>query len=382
MKSDILNGLSYGETDNEVFSTGTGGYLSVSRDDILPNPLEEWDTVASYLTWERRRSSPQENDYRSPEEFFEEASGKEADGRSLEEMAESLRQQGAVCEVIYRGFDSVGLSDMPYATMRPWGVGLAYIPAERVAAEGLDAESMRAAMSEELSAYSSWVEGDAWSATEYDERGHEMHSLSYYGLDDLESDYPSLSIAEPTAKAMIEGRAFTDPKGNVLLASFGKPGEALPDALLFRPAAVQKFVVAHGYDAGKGDWSHGSYFDDPMHAWAAANPEIFEESLVVWQKDDIRLVLEDEGMPKESIEPAMSNIAFKTRNLSDWREWAIQEENEEILGMARDEVADFLSEKEAVAGNAPAAFDLAEKASEAHERERGGKEKGVDHGGR
>ena len=47
-----------------------------------------------------------------------------------------------------------------------------------------------------------------------------------------------------------------DDNANIVLQKKGD------DALLFRPAAVSKFVIAHGYDEETCTWSHGSYYSD------------------------------------------------------------------------------------------------------------------------
>lgn len=90
------------------------------------------------------------------------------------------------------------------------------------------------------------------------------------------------SIPERTAQAI-------DPKGNVLLETFGS------DALLFRPGAVQPYVVAHGYDGRTGEWGHGTYFSDPASAYEAANPEIIEDATIRWEREDVREKLEEYG---------------------------------------------------------------------------------------
>lgn len=47
-----------------------------------------------------------------------------------------------------------------------------------------------------------------------------------------------------------------DDNANIVLQKNGD------DALLFRPGAVSKFVIAHGYDEETCTWSHGSYFSN------------------------------------------------------------------------------------------------------------------------
>ena len=52
----------------------------------------------------------------------------------------------------------------------------------------------------------------------------------------------------------------------------------------------KRFVACYGYDPETGEWSHGSYFSDPVRAWNHADPEILESlSEPIYVKD----VLED-----------------------------------------------------------------------------------------
>lgn len=140
----------------------------------------------------------------------------------------------------------------------------------------------------------------------------------------------------------------TDPKGNIVMETF-EDGSGRTDALIFRPGAAQKYVVAHGYDAETGEWSQGSYFSDPMRAYAEANPEVLEESLVVWEKDDVRAALEDEGMAAEDIEDATRGILAEEGGMKGWRDWAVQEGNDIIRAAVRDAVEKPPASREAEA---------------------------------
>lgn len=87
-----------------------------------------------------------------------------------------------------------------------------------------------------------------------------------------------------------------DHKGRIILQTFEIEGNERPDALVFSPGAVQPYIVAHGYDAETGEWSHGSYYSDLGRAYDAANPEIIEDATVKWELEDVREKLEEYGV--------------------------------------------------------------------------------------
>lgn len=92
-----------------------------------------------------------------------------------------------------------------------------------------------------------------------------------------------------------------DPKGNIVLHVFGN------DALLMRPAATyQPYVIAYGYDASTGEWSHGSYQSDLSRAWQKAHPKIIEDACVTWELEDVSERLDVYGI--EATEDAIAEV--------------------------------------------------------------------------
>ena len=296
MKSKALNGLAYGEEDGGVFEKEGGGYVKIERGGWMPNPLEEWDTAATYLTWERRSASPQRNAYRGPEELYEELTGESGDGLDLEEMAEGIAARGHVCEPIYRNEAGIGLSDAPMASSIPWPVGLAFVPAGEIARQGIDREELSDAMEAEMASYSAWAVGDIWETTEYGEDGAPtLEGAVFYGLSSVAQAYPGLEKASPEKAAEIEGRPYIDPRGAVVLGTFPGEDAEKPFAVLFAAGAREPFVAAAGYDAKTGEYEPLGSYSDPMRAWAKADPQLIEPSLSVWSRGDVKWAVERSG---------------------------------------------------------------------------------------
>lgn len=91
--------------------------------------------------------------------------------------------------------------------------------------------------------------------------------------------------------------------------------EETGDALIYRgPKAVDKFVIAHGYDPEGKDWSHGSYFQNITDAVAeykgVSIPEP-EDTLLQFTvtRTDVEHGLDDAGYSacKENVDKVMEN---------------------------------------------------------------------------
>lgn len=179
--------------------------------------------------------------------------------------------------------------------------------------------------------------------------GSRMHTLAWDGNNedepsriDVDIDGEAMqyafrdadgSIGRPSKSAEgIDRSSFIDPKGRVVLMTFEVPGRKFPDALIFSPGTVAPFIAASGYDPATGEWSHGWYSSDPADAYFHANPEIIEESAVVWSHEDVAAALRNAGA-----EPTSRNVGevlYETRNMKWWKEGAIQDGNELLAGCA------------------------------------------------
>lgn len=76
---------------------------------------------------------------------------------------------------------------------------------------------------------------------------------------------------------------LTDKKGHVVLKRFGR------DALIFRPETeCEPFVLASGYDEETGEWSSGTYRDDPVDLLLKADTEYIADGCTLLTREDIR----------------------------------------------------------------------------------------------
>lgn len=118
-------------------------------------------------------------------------------------------------------------------------------------------------------------------------------------------------------------------------------------ALLHDPGAPAPFNVAHGYDARSKEWERGSYHAEVLYAAADAlrsagvstvgyatrmldaDPNVLEDGVRVWQREDLAAHLADQGMPCD--EDAVDELDRTMRGMSGWRDYATQIGNETIV---------------------------------------------------
>lgn len=80
---------------------------------------------------------------------------------------------------------------------------------------------------------------------------------------------------------------LTDPKGNVVLGSFGK------NAIVYMPdSTYNPYVRAFGYDPETGEWVQGHYTDDLAKAWLDADPDYIEDACLCMTRHDVRARIE------------------------------------------------------------------------------------------
>lgn len=155
-----------------------------------------------------------------------------------------------------------------------------------------------------------------------------------------------------------------DPKGNIVLKEFGDT------ALLFRPVSpYEPYVVADGYDKASGEWSSGSYFSDLGHAWEKANPDIAEQACIRWERDDIKVALENEGYPATE-----ANISWMMGDnpMQGFYDSLVSEGNERLGWLVQDEDR-YLDQRDSEPKNAlEAARDTAQEASDRISESRSG----------
>lgn len=118
-------------------------------------------------------------------------------------------------------------------------------------------------------------------------------------------------------------------------------------ALLHDPGAPTPFIVAHGYDARSKEWERGSYHAEVLYAAADAlrsagistvgyatrmlnaDPDVLEDGVCVWQREDLAAQLADQGMPCD--EAAVDELDRTMRGMGDWRDYAAQIGDETIV---------------------------------------------------
>lgn len=89
-----------------------------------------------------------------------------------------------------------------------------------------------------------------------------------------------------------------DGKQHIILEQYGA------DALVYLPEnTVTHYVVARDYDRHSGEWAYGTYFNDLGNAYNYINPNILEDCCIVPTKQDLMLLLIDEGF-----EPTSNNL--------------------------------------------------------------------------
>lgn len=133
-------------------------------------------------------------------------------------------------------------------------------------------------------------------------------------------------------------------------------------ALLFDEGAPCPFIVATGYDPVSRSWSSGSYHKEAFYAAADAlrsagistvgyatrmldaDPDVLEDGVCVWQREDLAARLADQGMPCD--EAAVDELDRTMRGMSGWRDYATQVGNETIV----EAVWDLKREREAAKG--------------------------------
>lgn len=151
------------------------------------------------------------------------------------------------------------------------------------------------------------------------------------GIESFLSFYERETQRQAAAQDQIQSLSSVqlDPKGHVVLAEFGN------DALVFTGRqAVEPFVCASGYDAKTGEWTSGSYYSDISRAYERINPEIIEQSCVRWEREDFRAALIDQGL--EATEDNVNALAVLSDYMEGWKDWAIENGNEDLTDYAED----------------------------------------------
>ena len=124
------------------------GYVSVGVEPFADNPLTFYDPLGTFLTWGSRFISPSENPYGSPRDFMIQAVGevRELDCETMQDALYALNVAGYAAAGIYR-FEHGGVS-YELGGSNPFGdrwdscpVGFAFVPPEKLAAEGIDRET-------------------------------------------------------------------------------------------------------------------------------------------------------------------------------------------------------------------------------------------------
>ena len=175
------------------------GYVSVGVEPFADNPLTFCDPLGTFLTWGSRFISPSENPYRDPRDFMIQTVGeaRELDCETMQDALYALNVAGYAAAGIYR-FEHGGVS-YELGGSNPFGdrwdscpVGFAFVPPEKLAAEGIDRETAIARMRGEMREYSCWANGEVYLSTEYDAQGEETSSRIYYGLNGFEGEHPGI----------------------------------------------------------------------------------------------------------------------------------------------------------------------------------------------
>lgn len=161
----------------------------------------------------------------------------------------------------------------------------------------------------------------------YDGNAEDVSAMTEVDIDGEAMNYPPRDPVPQPARTVPEG--VFDPKGRIVLMTFEIPGHKFPDALVFDPASsYTPFIVAHGYDASTGEWSHGRYLSDPAHAYYIANPNILEDSATVWCIEDYAAALNDAGI--EASPRNIQDLIHETQSMRGWRDRAIEDGNEHL----------------------------------------------------
>lgn len=118
-------------------------------------------------------------------------------------------------------------------------------------------------------------------------------------------------------------------------------------ALLFDEGAPTPFIVASGYDPAARSWSSGSYHKEAIYAAAdalrcagvstvgyatrilRADPDVLDDGVCVFQRDDLAANLADQDMPCD--EAAVDALDRTMRGMGGWRDYATQVGNETIV---------------------------------------------------
>lgn len=158
--------------------------------------------------------------------------------------------------------------------------------------------------------------------------GAELKNATLRGVDDALANQISFKVG---AKA----NAQITPKGHIVLVQFEN------DALLYLgKRSPRPYVVAHGFDASTGEWAgNGTYYADPMYAWADINPEIYTQSLVVWQREDVIYALRENGIEHPADE-LIKDIVSRMHNFERSRESNIEATHAMLDDVTKDAICD------------------------------------------